>query len=270
MNRDLNRQIPEMHSDNVDRLTAVVKLAARKHGIQLLDYKQVSALSPRAYPIASVEPVKNRLAFQIVHLPFHFALVVLTGTQLLQWNVEGSDGTAAVYVDSIHGQLEKPEVYPASSVNSPIVEDLLQGTSGKLLDVQGIQQPPGRSCGMASYINAAVFLALETHSKIIEEGVTSILQKFDLPAKDSWANPDFVSASRVLISCYLEGPDSVPELPRLLTDISFAIKKSRAISKQTRKRHKQQKQRTQQLNGTQSTLIKFLTRVKSPGNSVRK
>ena len=55
MKVDLQRPIPEVHSHNVDSLSAVLEVAALRSGVRKTPHMPLSALSMRAVPIRSLE-----------------------------------------------------------------------------------------------------------------------------------------------------------------------------------------------------------------------
>ena len=132
-----------------------------------------------------------------------------------------------------------------SEINSPIVVDMFENFSERVLDVPCVQQPTGHSCGMASLINAMCAFACGSHDAITQRGIPTVLEKFGLPANCEWSNFDFCSALNVLVGHYAEGPGNVPNLDTVLETTRAAIKDARKAYKEQEKAKKQRKKRKQ-------------------------
>ena len=171
--------------------------------VNLLPYQTLSTLSMSATPLKSLLPVrKQQVSIQILHLPFHFTTQVLTSEQI----TSSEHASAAVYKN----HLTKPRRIPIRRIDTPLLPNLCQGISEHVLSVPSIHQPSGHSCGMACNLNALMALELGSLNAILNDGITSVLNKYRLPVTASWTNGDFVSATKILIRYFIRGLAEVP------------------------------------------------------------
>ena len=253
MLEDLNRPIAEIHSNNVDRLSYVITVSARKFGANLLPYNELSALSSRATALKDIRESQKKIAAQVIHLPFHFALLILTSEHI-------DNGTGAFYLNSLHVNLLQPKSVKVQTVNSPMIPDMFTGLSETILAIQGVQQPPGYACGMACLLNKAFALFLGSHEDILEDGIPKVLEQFGFPDVDKWTNFDFFSAVSVLVSVFAQGENAIPALNVLLKSMSDCIKKDRDLKKDVHAKKRKRAKKVKQLHGKQTSLDCFFSK----------
>ena len=243
MKADLKREIPEVHSLNVGKLLKTVELAAKKEGIKILPYEVVEPVSARGNPLEKVPLTQNdSVGVQGIHLPFHFCCVVVTSGQLREAVDAGEDNVAcAMYLNSLNRSTD-PRLRSAASINSPILQDMVAGTSDFVTDLPCVQQPDGHACGMATLVNSALALLVQSHNELLDGGIDKALSRFQLPYRSAWTNSDFVSATRIIVKFFEDGPDGIPKLSIVLRRMSLAIAEAR--SKTQEKRNKSKKSRT--------------------------
>ena len=205
---------------------------------------------------------KDSVAMQIIHTPFHFSAIVLTGEQTLDPNA--AQNTSALYLNSLHKNFKHQRRIPLRNVDSAIIRDMCRDHSDFVLSVPCIEQSAGsHDCGMLSLLNAAVALELGSLSAILSNGVASALTKYQLPSKDRWTTKDCVAAIDVLIRLYVLGTQSIPPLPEFLRQISTAIQQSREKERvraeaEAEKKNAQSRKR----RSKQTSLIAFLCKAK--------
>ena len=96
-----------------------------------------------------------------------------------------------------------------------------------VLEGPGVLQPPGHTCGMACNINQALTLRLDTYEAIPREGVSSVLEHFELPARNERSSADFATVTEVFIDMYVRGSEGIPSPDVLLTEVSARVKEAR-------------------------------------------
>jgi hypothetical protein len=186
----------------------------------------------------------SQMAIQIIHTPFHFRLLVITSEQLRAMSAveEHSDSsnddsnheaeaedvksrktTDGLYLNSLCHGLNQPKPIPVENINSPLVKDLSDGFCDSILNMPCVEQPLGRSCGMACNLNAAFVLQVGSLERL-QHG--EMLAQFKFPDRKSWSNEDFTVATRIFIDEYQNGAEQISKL-----SVLFYVRQSKHNAK---------------------------------------
>ena len=84
-----------------------------------------------------------------------------------------------MYLNSLN-RSNAPKVRSVDSISSPILHDMVDGISEFVIDLPCVQQPEGNSCGMATVINAALALIVQSHDELMNGGINDALSRFQL------------------------------------------------------------------------------------------
>ena len=78
-------------------------------------------------PLKSMKNVTNdSVAMHIIHTPFHFSAIVLTGEQTL---IQALLNTSALYLNSLHKNFKHQRRIPLRNVDSAIIRDMCRDHS---------------------------------------------------------------------------------------------------------------------------------------------
>ena len=110
---------------------------------------------------------------------------------------------------------------------------------------------------MATLVNSALALFLQSSSELLGGGIDKTLSRFQLPYRSAWTNSDFVAATRIIVKFFEDGPDDIPKLSIVLRRMSLAIAEARSKEQKKRNKTRNSQKVKASLTGSQSRIDTF-------------